>query len=71
MLHKSFVCRYLFITLPHPFCYKYYLLEPLMAKATRFLGSFYYCKNIYQANPVVPTVLIFCFMLFPIFLILR
>ena len=46
-------------------------IEPLMTKATRFLGNFYYCKNIYQANPIVPTVLIYYFMIFLISLALH
>ena len=32
-------------------------VEPLMAKVTRFLGTPFYWKDIYQAIPVVPTVL--------------
>ena len=36
-------------------------IEPLMAKATRFLGTLYHCKDIYQANPIVPTVIIYSY----------
>ena len=32
--------------------------EPLMAKATRFLGIPYECTDIDQANPIVPTVFV-------------
>ena len=31
-------------------------LEPLMDKATRFLGTLFHRKDIYQAIPIVPTV---------------
>jgi hypothetical protein len=31
-------------------------IEPLMTKVRRFLGSPFYRREVYQANPVVPTV---------------
>ena len=37
------------------------IFEPLMAKATRFLGTPFSWKDIYQANPIVPTVLLFIY----------
>ena len=38
-----------------------YQIEPLMPKATKFLGTLFYQKDIYQAIPIVPTVLIYSF----------
>ena len=38
-----------------------FIFEPFMAKATRFLGTLLYWKDIYQAIPIVPTVIVYSY----------
>ena len=44
------------VTVSYPYHESELMLEPLMAKATRFLGTLFHRKDIYQAIPIVPTV---------------